>query len=307
MTDMFDRRSILGASAGLATGLTGLPALEIGTPASAQEPLDLNDPVAKMRASIKMRGTLEDGMTMHRVSRGWVYGYDAGSDTFAPFYSMINYNVTKWEQLDETTHTYRMYECALYTKFDEWEKLETFENQFTGDTVEPMTYLIGPIDVTVTPEGSDTGPEATIKPVSMDWTVMGGTVWVPVQSEFSFPNPISPEKWPKESSGPTVKWHSFILFQASQIDLENADLKSVRALNHYQENVTWAPWLEMAGRPGFSLSRGFGMKFLSMEEIPPEPLGLLVEHVPEMFDLNSWTGVRNNYRDFMTARKPKPV
>lgn len=303
----FGRRTFLGAGAGLATGLAGLPALEIGKSASAREPLDLSDPVSKMRATIKMRGTLEGGKTMHRVSRGWVYGYNADEDAFARFYSMINYNVTQWRQVDETTHTYRMYECALYTPFDEWDTLDTFKNPFTGDTVEPMTYLIGPIDVTVTPEGSDTGPEATIKPVSMDWTIMGDTVWVPVQSEFSFPNPISPEEWPKESSGPTVTWHSFISFQASLPDIENADLKAIRALNHYQENVTWAPWLEMAGRPGFSLSRGFGMKFLSMDEIPPEPMALLQARVPEMFDLDNWQGVRNNYRDFMTSRKPKPV
>jgi len=130
---------------------------------------------------------------------------------------------------------------------------------------------------------------------------------MPVQSEFSFPNPVSPEKWPKESSGKTTTWQSFILFMASLADIENADLDAVRALNHYQENVTWSPWLEMAGRPGFSLSRGFGMKFLSMDEIPLEPLTLLQETLPEMFDLDSWTGVRNNYRDFMKARNPKPI
>ena len=305
MNQMFDRRSMLGGR--MMTGLTGLPSLEIAKTASAQEPLDLKNPLSKMRATIKIRGTLEDGATMHRVSRGWVYGFDSATDSFSPFYSMINYNVTQWQKINDNKYTYRMHECALYTQFDKWSKLEVFDNPFTGDTVEPMTYLIGPIDVTVTPEGSDTGPEATIKPVSMDWTVMGGTVWVPVQSEFSFPNPITPEKWPKESSGPTVKWNSFILFQASQNDVENADLYTVRALNHYQENVTWAPWLEMAGRPGFTLSRGFGMKFLSIEEIPPEPLSLLTEHVPEMFDLGNWQGVKNNYRDFMTSRKPKPI
>ena len=311
MADTLDRRSVLSAGlatgAGRVTGLGNLPNLEVGAPASAQEPLDLSDPVSKMRASVKMRGTLEDGATMHRVSRGWVYGYDPDEDEIVRFYSMINYNVTQWSQEDDTTFKYRMYETAVYTPFDEWDTLETFKNPFTGDVVEPMTYLIGPIDVTVTPEGSDTGPEATIKPVFMDWTVMGGTVWVPVHSHFSFPNPISPEQWPKESSGPTVTWHSFITFQAALNDLENADLPAVRALNHYQENVTWAPWLEMAGRPGYTLSRGWGMKFLGIEEIPPEPMALLRLKAPEMFDLDNWGGVRNNYRDFMTARKPKPV
>lgn len=307
MAVSLDRRTILAGGAGLAAGLGTLPSLEIGGAASAREPLNLDDPVAKMRAKVKMIGTLKDNVTSHRVSRGWVYGYNPDDDSFTPFYSMINYNVTQWSRVSEAEHTYKMHECALYTPFDEFAVLKTFRNPLTGEDVEPMPYVIGPIEVSVTPDGSDTGPEATIKPVNMDWTVMGGSVWMPVQSEFSFPNPLSPEKWPKESSGETTTWQSFILFMASLADLENADLDAVRALNHYQENVTWSPWLEMAGRPGFSLSRGFGMKFLSMDEIPAEPLTLLQETLPEMFDLDSWTGVRNNYRDFMKARRPKPI
>lgn len=307
MVFSLDRRTMLGGGAGLATGLVGLPPLEIGGVASAREPLDLNDPLSKMRAKVKMIGTLKDKITSHRVSRGWVYGYNPDEDSFTPFYSMINYNVTKWRRISDTEHAYTLYECALYTPFDEWGDLKTFKNPFTGDVIEPMNYVIGPIEVSVTPEGSNTGPEATIKPLNMDWTVMGGSVWMPVQSEVSFPNPISPEEWPRESSGPTTTWQSFILFMAALADLENADLQAVRALNHYQENVTWAPWLEMAGRPGFSLSRGFGMKLLSIDEIPPEPMALLQEHMPEMFDLDNWQGVRNNYRDFIAARKPKPL
>jgi len=307
MDPLVSRRSALAGGLGMAAGLGTLPPLEIGGPVLAREPLDLDDPIAKMRAKVKMIGTLEDGVASHRVSRGYVYGYNPDDDSFTRFYSMINYNVTQWTRVNDVTHRYKMHECALYTPFDEWDVLTTFQNPFTGETVDPMSYVIGPLEVEVTPEGSDTGPEATIKPIHMDWQVMDGTVWMPIQSEFSFANPISPEKWPKESSGPEVKWNSFILFSAALNDIENADLMKVRALNHYQENVTWAPWLEMQGRPGFSLSRGFGMKFLNMAEIPSEPLTLLQANVPEMFDLDSWQGTRNNYRDFMKVRKPKPV
>ena len=301
-----NRRSTLSGGIGLAA-LGTLPALETGCTAITIEKLDLTDDSSRMRAKVKMTGTLEDNKTIHRVSRGWVYGYNPDEDKFTPFFGMLNYNVTRWKRLGDLEHEYTMHECAVFTPFDELSALKTMVNPFTQEVVKPLNYVIGPIEVNVAPEGSVTGPEATIKPLQMDWTVMGGSVWMPVQSEFTFPNPISPEKWPKESSGPFTTWQSFILFMASLDDIENADLASVRALNHYQENVTWAPWLEMSGRPGFCLSRGFGMKLLDFSEIPPDSLQLLQSEFPEMFDLDNWKGVRNPDRDFMMQRKPKPV
>ena len=41
--------------------------------------------------------------------------------------------------------------------------------------------------------------------------------------------------------------------------------------------------------------------------IPIARIKRLEKYIPEMFDLMNWNGVRNNYRDFMAARKPKPA
>ena len=299
-----DRRAMLkglGAGALGAAALSGCAA-EQGAP---REPLDLNDPVSRLRARVKVYGSLAEE-TVHRVSRGhvWAYFHEGNLD---PMFSMINYNVTRWRQADENLYVATMNEVALFTRFDTDEVITHWDNPYTGETVEVQQYLTGPITIENGLEGTVTDETATMKPKDMEWWSVGGKLFIPSRSQFRFPNPLRPEVWPKASVGPTFHWDSFIFLMAEIADIENPDLTMAPAISHYQETLNWNPWMLMGQRPGRQLSRGYGCKLRNLDEMPANLRARLEQYAPEMFDIENWTEVKDDMKEFMKNRTPATV
>ena len=243
---------------------------------------------------------------MHRVSRGhvWAYVHEGNLD---PLFSMINYNVTRWRQAEEHLYLATMNEVALFTRFDSDEVITHWDNPYTGETVEVQQYLTGPIEIENGLEGTVTDETATLKPQNMEWWAVGGKLFIPSRSRFRFPNPLRPEVWPKASVGPTFHWDSFIFLMAEIADIENPDLTMAPAISHYQETLNWNPWMLMGQRPGRQLSRGYGCKLRNLDEMPANLRARLEEHAPEMFDVENWTGVKDDMKEFMKNRTPATV
>ena len=296
-----DRRAMLkglGAGALGAAALSGCAAEQAGP----REPLDLNDPVSRLRARVKVYGSLA-GETVHRVSRGhvWAYFHEGNLD---PMFSMINYNVTRWRQAEENLYVATMNEVALFTRFDTDEVITHWDNPYTGETVEVQQYLTGPITIENGLQGTLTDETATMKPKDMEWWSVGGKLFIPSRSQFRFPNPLRPEVWPKASVGPTFHWDSFIFLMAEIADIENPDLSMAPAISHYQETLNWNPWMLMGQRPGRQLSRGYGCKLRNLDEMPANLRARLEEYAPEIFDLENWTEVKDDMKEFMKNRTP---
>ena len=294
-----DRRDLLK---GLGAGALGAAALAGCAAEQRRVPLDLSDPVSRLRARVKTFGSLA-GETVHRVSRGHVWAY-FNEGNLDPLFSMINYNVTRWRQVEEHQYDSTMNEVALFTKFDTDEVITHWDNPYTGETVEVQQYIVGPIYIQTGLEGSVTDENATIVPQNMEWWTVGGKLYIPIQSTFRFPNPLKPEAWPKASVGPTFHWDSFIFFAADIADLEDPDLSMAPAISHYQETLNWNPWMLMGQRPGRQLSRGYGCKLRSLDEMPANLRARLEEYSPEIFELENWTETRNDMVEFMKNRKP---
>ena len=294
-----DRRDLLK---GLGAGALGATALAGCAAEQRRVPLDLSDPVSRLRARVKTFGSLA-GETVHRVSRGHVWAY-FNEGNLDPLFSMINYNVTRWRQVEENMYESTMNEVALFTKFDTDEVITHWDNPYTGETVEVQQYIVGPIYIQTGLEGSVTDENATIVPQNMEWWTVGGKLYIPIRSTFRFPNPLQPEVWPKASVGPTFHWDSFIFFAADIADLENPDLSMAPAISHYQETLNWNPWMLMGQRPGRQLSRGYGCKLRSLGEMPANLRARLEEYSPEIFELENWTEPKNDMVEFMKNRTP---
>lgn len=287
---------------GLGAGALGAGALGGCAKTARRVALDLNDPEQRLRARVKTFGTL-GGDTVHRVSRGHVWAY-FNDGNLEPLFSMINYNVTRWQQVQEHQYDSTMFEVALFTRFDTDDVITHWDNPYTGETVEVQQYLTGPISIQSGLEGTITDETATIKPQNMQWWTVGGMLYIPIQSQFAFPNPLRPEVWPKASVGPTFHWDSFVMFIAEIADLENPDLNMAPAISHYQEYLNWNHWMLMGQRPGRQLSRGYGRKLRNLDEMPSSLRASLEKHTPEIFDLENWTDVKNDMVEFMKNRTP---
>ncbi len=300
------RRQALAASLAGASAFASLPGATLDIKAADLEtlPINLDNPNERARIRATMIGSTRGGDVIYRLTRGHVWGYDAVNNDFTPFYSLLGCNVTIWDASKAPTFRYRMYESQLYCEFDTDKVIDEWANPFTGKTVRVHHYTTGPIEGKVAPAGSETDELATIKPQDMEWVVFGDMLYIPIFSDALFPTPFTKEEWPEEYAGDKIRWHSFITLAASIAELSNPDNYSVRAVSQYQENVTFGPWQQMAGHPGFSISRGFGEKLLSEDEIPPRHRAIVESRVPEIFDREQWGEPRDGgVRDYIKKKR----
>lgn len=274
----------------------------VGTAKSAHK-LDLEDPVVRAAVRAKMSGSTERATT-HGLSQLHIYGY-LNDGNVQPLMTLWNYTVTKWAPISETQYSMSHYESGIYTKFNTEEVMDVWDNPISGEQREVWPFLTGPIKGVLGPDGLETGPNATVKPDGMGIHIIGEQIFVPTTSSFKFPNPFSAEKWPKESAGPMYFWDSFSTKSALVEHVADPNLKSVPSANQFQNLVSWHPWLGLGGFDGRTFGQAYGSKLMGgFAELPEFLQAAVKKQTPEMLEVDTWSEFRNDFADYMKARKP---
>ena len=292
-----DRRSLLAGAV-----LAGAASTPLVCAASTIGGMDLNDPLQRSALRTRIIGSIAEE-EVHSLYRMHIYAHLPGGNT-QPLFTLLNYNIVRWEPAADGRYVGQSFESGVVTEFDTNNALTSWSNPLTGETREVWHFLGGPIKVTLGPDGVETDENATLKPEPLEIVSLGGFVFVPTQSSFSFPNPFRPEKWPKESAGERFYWDSFYTFAARADDLLNSDAPSVPAAVQFQNLVSWHPWLGMGQRDGRTFGRACGAKLAGNDALPGDVRRALEAHTPEIFDLDGWEKPRNDFMDFAAARKP---
>lgn len=292
------RTAISGALLAAGTGMASGCSFGQSTPHG----LDLEDPASRARIRAKIQGSAAEE-TLHGLAQLHLYAY-LNDGNVIPLCTMWNYTVTKWKPESETSYSMRHYESGIYTKFNTQEVLEVWDNPVTGEQREVWPFIGGPIKGEIGPDGTVTGENATVKPESLGIQVVGDKVFLSAQSGFSFPNPFSPEKWPKEAAGPTFFWDSFSTLSALLKDVADPSLDRVNSTLQFQNLVSWHPWFGMGDRGGRSFGRAYGTKLGGFDDVPKFLQVALEKQTPEILNVEGWDVFRNDFADYMQARTP---
>lgn len=292
-----DRRSLLAGAV-----LLGAASTPIARAAATIGGMDLNDPLERSALRTRIIGSIAEE-EVHSLYRMHIYAHLPGGNT-QPLFTLLNYNIVRWQPAANGRYVGQSFESGVVTEFDTDKALTTWRNPLTEETREVWHFLGGPIKVTLGPDGVETDENATLKPEPLAIGSLGGFVFVPTQSSFSFPNPFRPEKWPKESAGERFFWDSFYTFAAREADLLDSDVPSVPAAVQFQNLVSWHPWLGMGQRDGRTFGRAYGAKLAGGDALPGDVRRALETHTPEIFDLDGWGKPRNDFMDFAAAREP---
>ncbi len=305
----FSRRDTFLFAAGAAAGAAGAVAIssrqQEPRPTAAvatQAPAELNwdDPAERVRIQSAMKGSSGEE-TIYSFFRLHLYGY-VNTGNLIPFATMSNLNVAKWRTLENGNQAATVFESGVYTKFDSDEILTEWENPITGEVRKPWRFIGGPLSVEIGPDGVITGEGATLKPEGLQVQVYGDTVMIPTASAFSFPNPISPDQYPKESAGSRFFWDSHYVFFANINDVLNRELTSIPSHVQFQNLVSWHPWWGLGEHPGRTWGRAYGAKISGPDGIPSQYRKGLEDQTPEIFDTDNWTEFREDFSEYMAER-----
>ncbi len=287
---------------GLALASCSPSATEAATPEVTYTTADLqpilDDPVERSKLIAKIMGSTEreDVTTFLKFH---IYGY-AGENVL-PLFSMNNVIVQKWTPLeDEGYYDVQHYEVAYFSEFDTATPIETWENPYTGETLEIPPFILGPISREYTPEGV-IAPGVAPNPLNI--SVIGDRVFIPTQSVDKIFNPMSGPEWGEWASSPDVFWDSMLTFSADIDDVMNDEITNARAEIHMQNLISWGVFMKMGLRPGRTMARAYGTNIDSLDDIPPEYLEGLKKYTPDIFEVDEWTDMRIDAVDFMNEIK----
>lgn len=271
--------------------------------ATTSPALDLDAPGVRAQTRAKIMGSTaaEDAHTFMRIH---FYAYPHQGNLI-PLYTMNNLNIRRWDPQPDGSFKVKVFECGTLSKFDTEEPLEDWDNPITGERIKAHHFRGGPLSLTVAADGSiSTGAAATVKPEPLNFQFIDDSIYMLQASAFSYPNPFQPDEWPKESSGAEAFWDSHYIYMAKLDDVTNPDITQAPSYIQLQNLTSWSPWLRMGQTPGRGWGRGFGKKISGVDDIPAFARADLERRHPQIFDLDSWTELVDEWGDYKRAHRP---
>jgi len=268
---MMDRRELLF---GLGVSAAGFAAL----PAFGRAALDLGDRADFLTACVKMRGSLDD-----RLSLGWVNGkrYAVVDHEAIPMMGMLAATLTRYRRVSAEAFAVRSLEIAYFTDFDSGELIETWKNPVTGVVVDVPRTRMGPSSLTVTADGLEVQmPVGEARGLKLNHrfepaVVRGDDVWI--NEVIGVNGKARPGQQP-------FVYNEMTTYQAQMSDLADPDQPTVPTNVSFHGLVTYRPWMGFGDTPGHTTAHGAGTRASRIEDLPGYWLELTERFHPDVLD-----------------------
>ena len=164
-------------------------------------------------------------------------------------------------------------ELLLYKDPETDEVLATWDNPWTGETVDVLHVANDPVNFTAYKVGRDG------KPATWQASIVGDSWWTTNTVPLWYPNPLASE-YQKEIGG---TYHATAMFNFM------GDLESLLDENTTTADVQvgwvrmsdWLPWMMMNGRDGIIYMHTAGLKLDSWDDLPETMKAEIAKHYPD--------------------------
>ncbi|MBY9066919.1 DUF1838 domain-containing protein [Hyphomonas sp. WL0036] len=164
-------------------------------------------------------------------------------------------------------------EILLYKDKDTGEVLKTWNNPWTGETLEVLHVANDPVNFKSYEVGRDG------KPASWGGVVSGPAWWMRSTFPLWYPNPLAGE-YQKEIGGTYHATELFNFFGDSS-ELLDPKVTSAKATVAWTRIADWLPWMMMNGREGVMYIHTSGRKIASYDEVSETMKAEIAAHYPE--------------------------
>jgi len=300
---MMNRRSALQNALALGVGATGL----MSTPqlaAAGNGKLDYADPADNLYAFGKLWAGFEDPVI--GAFHGLMYAR-IGSKRMVPVFGYTGTGVMLCKFDDNGDLWLKSRETGYFTDLKSGDILETWHNPFTDKTVEVYhfyndvmigkigkeipKFLMGGADdlPTLMNEGTVFPDENGNYPFILPWQFYGDDMMLSWDYTHEYTNPVTPQGWPRSSTGSRITPSEHFTFNFSRQKLEDRDIPSSRFTAGFSRLSQFWPFMEMGGTPyadGALFGRMFSHKGLQgYADVPPKLLAYMEKNAPEYLSL----------------------
>lgn len=164
-------------------------------------------------------------------------------------------------------------ELLLYKDPETGEVLSTWENPWTGETVDVLHVANDPVNFTAYKIGRDG------KPATWKASVLDGRWWQTNTFPLWYPNPLAGE-YQKEIGG-TYHATEMFNFMGDTESLLNDDTTTAEVQVGWVRMSDWLPWMMMNGREGVIYMHTAGRKLDSWDDLSDTMKAEIAKHYPE--------------------------
>lgn len=206
--------------------------------------------------------------------------YGLVDSEFTPFWDMhVGFLSIAKDEPDG--HSAKTMSSIFYTDRATGKLLETFTNPFTGEKhpIKQPGLVRSSAHHVKTGRTSHRQAQPGMKlteylNIGPAWAI-GDDVWC--RSDGGF------RSAPTTDKGTLLQINDWTTFHGSLAEVSNPEVKSAKATQSFMDINTWPAWMNMGGRPGNFVSRGFGRKSWSIDGMPPEWSRFMKDMYPKEF------------------------
>lgn len=247
-----------------AIGLTGL-ALLAGTPATAKDILDPSDPNDAITLNRKIHCSAEDSKEVVYHWQGRLYSRRQG-ERDRHLFNLQGMNVRQCVTVkdEKRGNGYRMVsrEIMLYLDPKTNEVLDTWDNPFTGETVEVIHVANDPVNS----RGATFPKTRDGKDFSLPLRIKNGKVFMLAEVPLFYTNALGGDFQKYVGN----QYHAMEIFDfiMEEDDILDASSPIAYPTVAWVRIAQWLPWMEMGARPGLMVANAAGQKLNDIDELP---------------------------------------
>ena len=276
-------------------------------PAFAQSvalPMDLKTEAGSTEAMVKLRCSLDQKQDTILWWSGTVFAHLPQKAPTA-LLGFEGYNICRAEKQPDGVWTLITRELTFYRDLKTGKIVDEWDNPFTGERNAVLHVANDPVNNVLNPPGRQ-----TIYP----WVESGDQLMLTNNIPLTYPNPLQPKDFPKQSSGEMYVGGEHFMWFAPRADMANPAISQARATYGWARVGPWLPWMEMGERPGNLFYTAQGNKKASIKELPADIQERVRTTYPEYAtapktfvkpNMTSWTLYKKWYESKHTGKKGK--
>jgi len=195
--------------------------------------------------------------------------------------------------------------------------IDEFKNPFTNETVRVVHAINDPFNYTISdtlilaPEDFPGDRSKLPKiPLIFPWQKLDeDTLVLSTDMHLNYPNPLQPDKWPRESAGPKAQVTEMRRYFVKVKDLENPKLTAVPYVGTWHRITPWLPWMLMGQTPGHCMYASTMTAFDSVEKLPKNVIEFAQKNCPHMLSAptEDYGPSHSSLEHYAREQKPAPV
>ncbi len=302
IVNSLSRRSFLGgvvATGAAAAGASLSVSRSVQAAAgSSIRPLDIEDPRENLYGFAKLWGTIGSKAVLSGY-QGIQYAV-VGDKRAVPLFGYCGFGNIRNVILEDGSVRVLGKECGYFTDLATGEIIDHWDNPWTGERVEVFPFLNDKFRGTVglTRQVFKVGDSETLnnamgekdskaEPYRLPWQPIGDKYLLGWDYAHEYTNPVTPEGWPKASTGRRVNPSEHFTFITPRNEIDDRSLETATFSAGFTRQAPWWPWMLMgqSGVDGVLIGRMHSYQITGgPEDVPKAVLKRVERDRPDLLE-----------------------